>query len=318
MSPIDAPKSEMPPAKPWMALVLITIVPLVLGALLAPHILRLLLWLNQYVNLGPHFSNPPLRRVVSRTVMVLALAGLLPALRYAGIRRIADLGWPAFPSRWRTLGTWFAVGILSMAAAYLFSHAIGALYFRPRSTNMSIVFSKWTTLLIGSLVIGCLEETLFRGFVFALLRRRTSLGVAALLASLFFAGVHFMRPKEPAGLVPIQWDAGFRLLAHLTDGVQRQYAAPMFVNLFLMGLVLCLLFERFRAVYALAGLHAGWIWMQGIGTFLFDRSKGRWQILFGNSETISMTWLGTFILLVFIIVAWRQKPGEEGARDGTS
>jgi membrane protease YdiL (CAAX protease family) len=319
MNPHDVHTSGDSTARPWLALAMITLVPVLVGVLAAPQILRLLLWLNQFVDLGPHFSNPPLRRVVSRTVMVLAVLGLFPALRWAGIRNPADLGWTAIPYRWRMLSSWWAVGVISMAAAYLFSYFIGALYVRPRTTELWMAAFKWTTLLLSALVIGCVEETLFRGFLFNLLRRRLSLSVAALAASLFFAGVHFLRPREPAALEPTQWFAGFRLLAHLTDGVQRQYAAPMFVNLFLMGVVLCLLFERQKALYALAGLHAGWIWMQGVGTFLFDRSIGQWQMLFGNSETISMTWLGTIVLFFFLIAVGRPLFKQRGnAFHGTS
>lgn len=312
--------SSQPPreARPWMALLLISLVPLVLGALLAPHILRFLLWLGCHVELGRHFSNPPLRRVVSRTVVVLVLALLYPALKWAGFQGWSDVGWSVEPRRWSRMGEWFAIGVISIALAYIASFAVGALYFRPRSTNLAAMATKWSLLLISAWMIGGIEETFFRGFIFSALRRQFSLITSVAAASLFFSAVHFLRPMEPSDLIPTQWDAGFRLLAHITDGVQRQYAAPMFVNLFLMGVVLCLLFERDRSVYAIAGLHAGWVWMQKIGTYLFDRQIGRWQFLYGNSETISMTWMGTLVLVLFVIVGWwRLSVQAAGECDGT-
>ncbi len=189
-------------AHPWIALLFVSLVPLVLGALLAPVVLRFLLWLGTHVDLGRHFSNPPLRRVVSRTVMVLAFALLVPAVKLAGIRSAADVGWPRDPQRRQRLGLWFAVGILSIGAAYLLSAAAGALYFRPRSTDLWVVTSKWTGLLAGAWIVGCIEETLFRGFIFSTLRKRSSPALSTLLASLFFSGVHFLRPVEPPHLNP--------------------------------------------------------------------------------------------------------------------
>jgi len=249
--------------------------------------------------------------------MVLAFTLLFPAVKLAGIKSAADVGWPRDPHRRKRLSTWFAVGVLSIGAAYLLSAAAGALYFRPRSTDLWVVSSKWMGLLAGAWLIGCIEEALFRGFIFSTLRKRNSLLFSTLLASLYFSGVHFLRPVEPPHLTPTDWDAGLRLLAHVTDGVQRQYAAPMFANLFLMGVVLCLLFERDRSVHAVAGLHAGWVWMQGVGTFLFDRQIGRWQFLFGNSETLSMTWVGTLILIVFCTFAWFRLRAPSRIPDGT-
>lgn len=298
-------------SRPWLALALITIVPLLLGTTLAPHALRFLIWLGSYVDLGRHFSNPPLRRVVSRLVMLFAIVLIYPSFRLAGIRSFADLGWRPLTPRFRVMADGFMLGVLSMGAAYLLSALWGALYLRPRSTDLWVMTRKWTGLFVAAWIIGCFEETLFRGFVYRLLRKRWSVWFAVSSAALFFSAVHFLRPVEPAGLDPLRWTAGFQLLPHLTEGVQRQYAVPMFVNLLLMGVVLCLWFEAERHVYTIAGMHAGWVWMQGVGTFLFDRTPekevGSLRCLaFGNSETISMTWLGTSILALFFIAAiWK-------------
>lgn len=298
-------------SRPWLALALITMVPLLLGTALAPHALRFLIWLGSYVDLGSHFSNPPLRRVVSRLVMLFAIALIYPSFRLAGIRSFAGLGWRPLACRFRVMADGFMLGVLSMGAAYLLSDLWGALYLRPRFTDLWAMTRKWTSLFVAAWIIGCLEETFFRGFVYRLLRRRWPVWFAVSSAALFFSAVHFLRAVEPTGLDPLRWTAGFELLLHLTEGVQRQYAGPMFVNLFLMGAVLCLWFEAERHVYTIAGMHAGWVWMQGIGTFLFDRKLenargGLRFLMFGNSETISMTWLGTVVLVLFFMAAiWK-------------
>lgn len=302
MNPED--RNAASQGRPLLSLGLILIVPLVVGALLAPQAYRLLGWLSQYVNLGPHFTDPRFKRVLSRCVMIAAAAMLYPAFRLSGFRSMASLGWrPQSGGRWRQVALWFAIGAISTGTAYLLSDAAGALYFRPRSTDLARALVKWTTLLVGSLLIGAFEETFFRGYLFGALRAKMKLPWATVLAALLFALVHFARPVEPAGLDPTHWAAGFRLLPHIADGVQGQYFWPMLVNLSLIGVVLCLLYDHFGALYAVIGLHAGWVWMQGVGTYLFDRNGTRLWTLFGNSETLSMTWTGTMMLAVFVAAA---------------
>lgn len=284
-----------------IALLLLIAAPLLIGALLAPHALQLLEWLSGHFNLGPHFTNPPFRRVLSRCVMISALIVLYPAIRLSGIRCWRDIGWaPVVEGRWRVIGGWFIAGAISMGMAYLLSDIFGALYFRPRSTNLATIAAQWTFRLAGALIIGVLEETFFRGYLYSVLRRRMRLAGAVVLGGFLFAAIHFARPMEPAGFDPRHWAAGFHMLPHISDGIQPQYAAPMFVNLFLMGMLLCLLYDCFGTVYAVVGLHAGWVWMQGIGTYMFDRDGTTLWILFGPSETLSMTWAGTVMLAIFM------------------
>ena len=295
-------ESDRAPGRPLLALLLLFVVPLVLGALMAPQAVRLLEWISQYVNLGPHFTDPRFKRVLSRCVMLIAMALLYPAVRLSGIQHWSTLGWAAAPrGRWRPVAAWFAAGAISMAVAYLLSDLAGALYLNPRSTDLATTAAKWASRFVGAMLIGILEETFFRGYLFGMLRRRLHLVGAVASAAFLFAIVHFARPVEPAGLDPRHWAAGFQLLPHIADGIQPQYAAPMFVNLFLMGMLLCLLYDHFGMIYAVVGLHAGWVWAQGAGTYLFDRAEdGRLWELFGASETLSMTWAGTLMLAVFM------------------
>lgn len=306
------PKEGFPQGRPLLSLALIVVAPFVVGALIAPQAYRLLQWLSQYVDLGPHFTDPRFKRVLSRCVMLAAAALLYPAIRMSGFRTMASLGWKPQPGRWRNIALWFAVGAISMGAAYLLSDAAGALYFRPRSTDLAKALVKWTTLLLGSVLIGVFEETFFRGYLFGALRSRMNLLGATAAAAFLFAIVHFARPVEPAGLDPTHWAAGFRLLPHIADGVQPQYFWPTFVNLTLMGIVLCLLYDHQGTLYAAIGLHAGWVWMQGVGTYLFDRNGTNLWLLFGKSETMSMTWAGTIVLAIFIAAVAALRVDREG------
>jgi len=304
-------------ARPLLSLVVLFVLPMILGAAVAPQAYRFLAWLSQHVNLGPHFTDPPFKRVLSRSVLVFVLILLYPAIRMSGITSFRQLGWAENPRRWRVIGLWFAVGMISMGALYIVSDLAGALYFRPRSTDIVRMIVKWTSMLVGALFIGVFEETFFRGYIFGVFRQRLRFWGGAIAASVLFAVLHLARPAAPEWLDPTRWAAGFRMLPHITDGVQAQYFWPTVINLFLMGILLCMLYDQFGNIYAAIGLHAGWVWAMGIGTYMFDRSETlRLWALFGNSETISMTWLGAIVILGFIGAAFRMRRAGAGTGEG--
>lgn len=301
-----------------VALALLFVVPPLLAALLSPLVVRGLAYLTAILperTLGLDFT---LSKILSRLTMIFTATALWPVSRLLNIRTREDWGWPRLPDAGQRFGYAFAIGVLSLGAAYLLSTSIGALHFRPKTTSLTPLFLRWTRQLLAACLIGLIEETVFRAGLYGQFRRRLNLLPALGIASLIFAGVHFLRPQTPTHIVPTRWYAGFQLLPHLFDGVQPVYFWPTFVNLFLMALVLCLFFEHHRHIYAIAGLHAGWVWVQWVCLSLFDRNQGTWMWLYGRSRTISMTWLGTFLLAFFLVFAVIQqhrtlRKGRDGA-----
>ena len=290
-------------ARPLASLVLLSIIPMIAGALLAPQIYNLLAWLGQHVDLGPHLTNPKFKRVLSRCVLIVAVLLFYPAIRLSGITSFRDLGWSRDPHRWRAIAAWYLAGAALMAAIYAGCDFAGALQFQPRSTDLGYTLATWGALFVGSLFIGIFEETFFRGYVFGVFRPRLNFWAAAVVASAIFAVVHLARPAAPEGLDPTHWLAGIRMLPHITDGVEARYLAPSMANLFLMGILFCILYVRAGNIYPAIGLHGGWVFAMGLGTYLFDRNGDRMGAWLGSSETIAMTWLGTAVVAACIVAA---------------
>ncbi len=292
-----------PRARPIASLLLLLAVPALVGALLAPQLYNLLAWLGQHVYLGPHLTNPAFKRVLSRSALIIALLLFYPAVRLSGVTSLADLGWTRDPRRWRKIAAWYLAGALLMAAIYAGCHLAGAFVFKPRSTELAVWLGKFGALFAGSLFIGLFEETFFRGYVFGVFRHRLSFWAAAVAASAVFALIHLARPAEPAGLDPTHWLAGIRMIPHITDGVEARYLAPSLTNLFLMSLLFCILYRRAGSIYPAIGLHGGWVFAMGVGTFLFNQNSDRLGAWLGPSKTISMTWLGTAVVAACIVAA---------------
>jgi len=228
---------------------------ILLGSLLAP---------SAFSIIHAHWPLIPFRRVFDRVLLIVALAGLVPMLRAAGVHSMAELGYGRSPSwGWQVLGG-FAVGIFSLGLC--------AVLLRQ--------FTDWKTNYVGNLlsavVVGVIEETFFRGGIFGAFRRNCSLGLAVVVSSGIYAVLHFCKPIEP---VTVTWLTGFTHLGMIWQNFGTQVNWFGLVTLVLVGAVLALAFEWTKALYFSIGLHAGWVFMlKTVGASLRDHALV-WPVL---------------------------------------
>lgn len=114
--------------------------------------------------------------------------------------------------------------------------------------------------LAQALVLGFLEEGLFRGLVFGRLRKSAGAAPAVLAGSLLFAAAHFLRPPRDAG-----GDA-LSVASDCLEGVARAFAdtdrLKEVFGLFLVGAVLSVIRLRSGTIWLALGVHAGWVWVR--------------------------------------------------------
>ena len=107
-----------------------------------------------------------------------------------------------------------------------------------------------------------LEEWLFRGVLLALLMRTMGTFSAALVATLFFALVHFLTP--PVGLEVLDKDVGsttgFWMVGQIFSRFgDINFLVAQFATYFAVGAVLTWSRLRTRSLWLGIGLHAGWV-----------------------------------------------------------
>lgn len=164
--------------------------------------------------------------------------------------------------------------------------------------------------LLQALILGLLEESLFRG----LLQRRLGIqrpGVSALLAgslgAALFSAAHFLRPP---GDRPPQawWDTGIACISGLAELGQRWTEA---LGLFLVGAVLIALRHRSGSIWLPLGVHAGWVWVMKISRKTLDETaelKGSATWLAGTERVYDGIpgWLA--LLATLLICLWLVRP----------
>ena len=278
--------------KPLYSLLLLLLAAPVLAALMSPWIYQFL----QRVAVAGSVLDAPFYRVTSRVVLIMVLLFLYPAYRLSGMRSRADIGLSGAPDRWRLMRLGMGIGAVSMLIVYFLGVALNVFALDLAGRPLSFFLRETVEIVIGALLIGVLEEILFRGYILNALRRSAGVIAAILISSFLYSIVHFMRPIDPENVE--QWNSGFLLLQNLFARAGDAFL-PEFCALFIMGIILSILTFWTKSVYVAIGLHTGWVWvMMFFRLFTDNRETMLW--LYGRNEWVSKGWIGTVYLLLFL------------------
>ena len=260
------------------------------GALLAP-------WLDWLLracsHLFPRLATVPFHRVLDRSFLMLALAGIWPLLRSLGATSWREVGIiPPYGQSRKFFGG-LLVGLVSLAVvAGIVVGAGGRVFMKsvPPRDAVGIVIGALGT----AAAVGVLEEILFRGAVFGGLRRVLHWPFALAISSVVYALAHFFLPSQLAG--PVKWDSGLVLLPQVFAGFGDIRALlPGFLSLTLAGALLGAAYQRTGNLYFSIGLHAGWVFVLRIYSQITDVAPGA-PTWFWGSGKMTDGWL-TFLAI---------------------
>lgn len=252
---------------------------------------------NLWADLGESVWTSPFRRVNERVVLVLVLLFLAPAYRLSELKGRADFGLCKRADWARLFGFGLVVAAASMLIPYVIGLMAGVYAPVPLAPDWGAQVLK---IVVGMLLIGVIEEVVFRGFILNALRKSLGPAAAVLLSSALFAAVHFIKPAEPSAVD--HWYSGFLLLAHPFSAAGNTLI-PELSTLFCMGSVLATLSLWTRSVYLAVGLHAGWVWIMMLFR-LFTENQGVLSALYGPGEWISKGWVGPIMALFVWAATW--------------
>jgi len=275
-----------------------------LGTLIAPHVFNGLLSLGRTHEGWSGLRNLEFDSVTGRCVLVCLVLSLIPALKVTGMYTPSALGF-ARVDQGRTL--WFRgliMGVVSLLVVVLIGWASGA-YFLHVDDKIKDV-GKVLSIIVGAVLIGFLEEALFRGLLFGSIRKSSGFWMAALISSLLFMAVHFAKPEPEVTPVYGDWKSGLEMFKHMFyTGHHISHYFPFMLTLFLMGVVLCLVYERQGSILMAVGLHTGWVIVIRLSGYYFNRDSNELPLLFGEGELVSKTYLTLIVSIGFLLYFWR-------------
>jgi membrane protease YdiL (CAAX protease family) len=255
---------------------------ILVGALLAPVLFWGAQWLMAH-GLFAFLAKFDFETFFHRALLLAAATLFWPLLRSIQVRRPADLDLSPNPrwSRHLLLGFVFSSIPLLCCGA-------GLIAFHIYSLRSHIDLAALAQTLGSAIAVPPIEEIFFRGLVLGILLKSGRQYLAILATSALYSIVHFLKAPDRTSDV-VTWISGFNSIAHsFSQFGQPKLLLAAFTTLFLIGWILADARVRTRSLWLPIGLHAGWIFSNG----LFNRIAHR--------EILAYPWLGKSLLVGII------------------
>lgn len=253
--------------------------------------------------LGRPAERYPFSRIFNRTYMIAAIILFFLFRRFLRIGALSQLGLPPVRQGARDLITGWLLAIGSMIALGVAMSLADVFtpYFR---VSLSQSLSRCVGALATGLMVGFLEEIFFRGIFLRGLMDDLKPATAFVLANLFYAAVHFVKPGEPYYLEVFDTWAGFRHLASTFVPFLDPFEfGPGLMGLFLIGVALSYAFIRTNSLYLSIGMHAGWIFSIKTVRVFGDYKREDLGWLFGLTDPKIVSGIATWIGILIVIAA---------------
>lgn len=216
---------------------------------------------------GAYLIEEGAAKVMRRCLLGFSIAFLMIFLWRAGWRGWKDCGFTTTDPDW-SWRAWYAGLLNGIILGILTMGIVGTITILAGIHRLYITFGpasllvKALVLLLSALVIGFFEETVVRGILFRVLARIWRAWPAAVLSSLVFAVAHFIEPANEAFI-----GASFLsvtqavFVSTFTMFWKVPSLALQFINLSLLGIVLCAFVIRTKTIWLSVGAHVAWVWM---------------------------------------------------------
>lgn len=262
-----------------------------------------------------------LERVLSRAVAVTVVMTLIAALGLPSRSRLrAALG----PCPGRRFAIAYALSLATLAFDAWLRLEAGVQDWRADPIGGARLVRKLVTHAVGGVLLAAVEEALFRGGLWSLLAGWLGRLRGAVLGSLLFAWLHYLR--VPAGAsrsahIPGTRQSVFEWLDAAGSVLERGWQGPLEnpapgVGLFLFGLILSLVVHRTRGLAAAIGVHAGVVFFLKMdGGFLrVVPEQPTW--FFGSRDLVDgvLSWLLLIAVGLALAIPGRRGPDELSSR----
>jgi membrane protease YdiL (CAAX protease family) len=277
------------------------------AALLAAAALFYPAWVgvSAFTDLEPH-------KVLPRLAKLLAVVTIVCFLKRMDLWDRQLLGYGVPRARFlRDLAAGWLAGLLTMLVPLALLMLLGVREPDPDGLTAARLAQIAAKAVLAGLAVGFIEETFFRGALYAGLRRESGLYATAVLSALLYAALHFIRPQDPGADAAMGWTSGFPLLF----GAFHQFGTlaiwDSFVALTAAGVFLALLRARHGSIALAVGVHAGWVTTIKVTRQTTDSvDDAPLAFLTGTYDHV-IGWLAAaWLLLLVLLIAPAAKAGD--------
>ena len=169
-------------------------------------------------------------------------------------------------------------------------------------SNLPLIFFK---AVLTGLVVGLIEESMFRGALFSSLYKKTNAFIAISLTSFVYAAVHFLKYRELPEGSEITWLTGIQMLPDAFFKLSH-HIADHFLTLFTLGVLLSMIRLRNGNIALCIGVHAGIVMALKISSRFSQHVPNSQFGYLVNSFDRTQGYLSFALLLISAIIYWRR------------
>ena len=198
-------------------------------------------------------------------------------------------------------------GILILAFIKLILILSGVHQIKPNLDYFwSNIFSIFFKAILTGLVVGLIEESIFRGALFSSLYKKTNAFIAISLTSFVYAAVHFLKYRELPEGTEITWLTGVEMLPDAFFKLFYPDIIDHFLTLFTLGVLLSMIRLRNGNIALCIGIHAGIVLALKISGRFSEYVSGSSFDFLVNWVDHTLGYLSFVWLLVLAIAYWRK------------
>ena len=279
-----------------VSFLLFLLLTLLIGALFAVPVYQ---FLHSVIDL-------PFHKILSH---VTTFCGLLFVFLYLQLNNILNreiAGYainPSFIKRDLLTGIAAGAGIMIVLEALLLGLGVHQfeIYIDASFETIIIVLLK---AMLSGLLVGLIEETLFRGALLGGLYKKIGAVSAVITVSVIYSAVHFIKyPALPAD-TEIHWTTGLELLRGAFFRFSDPATIDAFLSLFAFGVLLSLVRLKKGNIVQCIGLHAGVVFAIKLINYITDYAPdSHLEFLVSNDNHLlgylALTWLAVIIFIYY-------------------
>ena len=160
--------------------------------------------------------------------------------------------------------------------------------------------------LLAGMVVGFIEETIFRGALLGGLLQQTNTLVAVTLSSLVYAAVHFIKYRALGPETELHWYTGLEMLPKALFRFSDPVIIDTFATLFVFGVLLALIRIRNNHIAWCIGIHAGVVAAISLVRNFTNPVPGSGYSFLVNDYNNLLGWLTFFWLTLITVIYFRQ------------
>ncbi len=229
-----------------------------LSPLLVLFILANIAGLLSYLFVSLSASEIPIRKIISKVTQLFLLLSIFPIIKWLSLSK-EKLGFSNLKPFTTQVFWGFLLGLLSLLPVILMLFSL--------EIRILTDFSEWSIKvailsLLLALLIGLVEETIFRGTLLTTLSTRIGLLSGVLLSSVYYAGLHFLRSKTHVPLEDLTWTTSFQLIYESFGSIFKYDNFDSLLALLFVGLFLaCVRLKLRQSIGICVGIHTGWVFI---------------------------------------------------------